>query len=119
MNNSSVKKGHMIRSDEANRRMWAMLSDVSNQVDWPVNGTMRKMPKEDWKDVFTAGLLKEQRIAQGLEGGFVMLGCRTRDKSRAWMTKMIDLIMHFGDSRGVKWSDPELVQMLKHYEVIE
>jgi len=38
------------RSLQANARMWAMLADISRQVNW--HG--RKLTSEEWKHVFTA-----------------------------------------------------------------
>lgn len=95
------------RSDAQNRHLWAALTDVANQVEWPVNGRLVKMPPRDWKDVFTAALHREQRIAQGLEGGFVMLGQRTSRMSVQEMSDLLALISAFGDERGVKWSEPD------------
>lgn len=40
------------RSLEQNRRLWAMLTDVSKQVNW----YGRKLTPENWKDVLTAAL---------------------------------------------------------------
>ncbi len=98
-----------IRSAEANARMWCRLEDVSRQVDWSVNGKMGKLSKEDWKDIFSAELGKEQRIAQGLSGGFVLLGMRTSKLKKREMMDLILIIEAFGAERGVTWSDPQVV----------
>lgn len=94
------------RTLDQNARMWAMLADLSDQVEWPVNGRMGLLAKEDWKDVLTAALEHDQRIAQGIEGGFVILGRRTSRMNKRRMSDLIELIRHFGDSRGVQWSEP-------------
>ena len=60
------------RSTEQNARMWAMLTDVSRQVDW----YGRKLKPEEWKHVFSASL-KKQDVVPGLDGGFVVLGLST------------------------------------------
>ena len=96
------------RNIEQNDKMWAMLTDLSEQVDWPVDGRMGKLTKEDWKDIMTAGLERDQRVTQGIEGGFVILGRHTSRMSKRKMAELIDLIQHFGDSREVVWSDPKL-----------
>ena len=96
-----------IRSWEQNERMWAMLTDLSDQVQWPVNGLMKYIGKEDWKHVLTAGLEQGQRIAQGIEGGFVVLGISTSRMSKKRMSALIELAQFFGDQRGVKWTDPK------------
>lgn len=94
------------RNAEQNDRMWAMLADLSRQVDWQVNGALVKLPPEDWKIILSASLKREQRIAQGVDGGFVMLGERTSKMSKRQMSELIELIQFFGDSRQVIWSDP-------------
>ena len=64
------------RSVEQNKRLWATLRDVSEQVVW--HGM--KLDSEDWKHVFTAAL-KGQRSAPGINGGFVVLGQPAHDCS--------------------------------------
>lgn len=95
------------RNLEQNAKLWAMLADISGQVEWPVNGQMQLMSKEDWKDVMTSGLEQGQRVAQGVEGGFVMLGSHTSRMSKKRMAQLIELIQFFGDSRGVRWTAPK------------
>ena len=96
-----------IRTAEQNEKMWAMLTDLSEQVQWPVNGLMQYISKEDWKHVLTAGLEHGQRIAQGIEGGFVVLGTSTSRMSKKRMSALIELAQFFGDQRGVRWTDPK------------
>ena len=62
------------------------------------------MSKEDWKDVLTANWKREQRIAQGIDGGIVMLGQRTSKMTMAQMSELIELMYAFGAERGVIWS---------------
>ena len=94
------------RTLEQNALMWAMLGDISAQVQWPVDGKMSYMPSEDWKDVMSAGLRKEQRIAQGMDGGFVILGMRTSKMKVKEVIDLIDLLTAFGTEHNVIWSDP-------------
>jgi hypothetical protein len=105
----------MTRSQEQNRRMWAMLNDVSRQVLWPVDGRTVKMDAEDWKHVFTAALKKHQRVAAGIDGGFVILGQSTKSMTIAEMGDLMTLIECFGAERGVEWSDPNWQSMAKEY----
>ena len=56
-----------VRSDAQNRRMWAMLRDISRQVEW----YGQKLEDADWKHVFSAAV-EQQRAVPGLNGGFVM-----------------------------------------------
>lgn len=96
-----VKAYRDTRSNEQNRRLWAMLRDVSQQVNWYGN----HLKDHEWKDVFTASL-KQQRAVPGIDGGFVVLGSPTSKMTIAEMTELIELMMAFGCERGVMWSDP-------------
>lgn len=100
------------RDLDQNAAMWAALHDIAAQVEWPVLFDSRvqltKMDAEDWKNVMTAGLSRQQRMAQQIDGGgYVLLGLRTSRFSRKRMGELLELIRYFGDSRGVKWSAPK------------
>ncbi len=88
------------RSLEANAKMWAMLTEVSQQVVW--HG--QKLSKEEWKDVFTAAL-KRQKVVPGIDGGFVVLGSSTSKMSVEEMSALIELMMAFGAQQGVEFAD--------------
>lgn len=91
------------RSLEQNARMWAMLDDVSAQVDW----YGKKLSNEDWKTVFTASL-RNTRVVPTIDGdGFVPLGLSTSKMSVAEMAALMGLIEAFGAQRGVVFSLPE------------
>jgi hypothetical protein len=96
------------RSVTANRKMWAMLNDLARQVHWPVDGVSQLLDAEDWKHVMSAGLKKHQRVAAGIEGGFVILGQHTSKFTVGEMNDLITLMTAFGAERGVIFSDPEL-----------
>lgn len=96
------------RNLESNAAMWAALTEIARQVQWPVDGKMQYLSPEDWKDILTAGLRREQRVAQGIEGGFVMLGSRTSRMSQREMGELIELIHAFGAEHGVVFSVPEI-----------
>lgn len=93
------------RSTEQNARMWALLTDVSRQVDW----YGQKLTAEEWKDVFSASL-KKQKAVPGLDGGFVILGQRTSKMSIREMGDLMTLIEAFGAERGVRFSAPEWME---------
>lgn len=90
------------RSSEQNRRMWAMLGEVSAQVNW--HG--QKLTSEEWKDVFSASL-KRQSVVPGLDGGFVVLGQRTSAMTVAEMSELQELIEAFGAQQGVRFSQEQ------------
>jgi len=85
------------RSDAQNRRLWAMLGEVSKQVDW----YGQKMSAEDWKTMFTAAL-KRERVVPGINGGFVVLGQSTSKMTKAEMCELQELIEAFAAEREVK-----------------
>ena len=82
------------RSLEQNARLWAMLSEVSRQVDW----YGKRLSPEDWKDVFSASL-KQLSVVPNLDGtGFVALGMRTSHMSKSEFSDLMELIAAFGSS---------------------
>jgi len=93
------------RSDAQNRRLWAMLRDISEQVNWHGN----TLTDEEWKDVFTAAL-KRQRVVPGLDGGFVVCGQRTSKMTKAEMSELQELMEVFGAQQGVKFKAQEGVE---------
>lgn len=93
------------RNTSQNAKLWAMLSEVSRQVDW----YGRKLTPENWKHVFTASLSK-QDVVPGIDGGFVVLGKSTSSMSKREFGELIELIMAFGAERGVKFSEVEYAQ---------
>ena len=66
------------RTLDQNAAQWPILDAFAKQKQWPVNGQMCWITAEEWKDVLTAAFKNEQvRLAQGIDGGVVMLGRRT------------------------------------------
>jgi hypothetical protein len=91
------------RSPDQNARMWAMLTDISQQVKW--YGT--KLTPDDWKDVFSASLRKA-RVVPTIDGdGFVPLGMRTSQMTKTEFGALMDLIEAFGAERGVVFHERE------------
>ena len=102
-----VEEAKSRRSLDQNAKLWACLSDISRQVEWPVDGKSQLLEPEEWKEILTAGLKKSQRVAAGVEGGFVMIGTRTSRMTVAEMAELIEFIQWFGAERGVQWSVTE------------
>jgi NinB protein len=90
------------RSSEQNRRLWAMLAEISKQVEW----YGRKLSPEDWKHVLSASL-KKQDAVPGIDGGFVVLGLSTSKMTKGEMADLQTLIEAFGAQKGVKFSAME------------
>lgn len=99
----SVSLESETRSSAQNRMMWSCLADVARQVEW--HGL--RLSKEDWKDMVTAAL-RQQRVTPGINGGFVVLGQRTRKMTIAEMVELIDFLHAFGAEKDVKWSPTSL-----------
>lgn len=92
------------RSLDQNSRMWAMLTEVSRQVQW--HGV--KLRPDDWKLVFMDGLKRELRLVPNIDGnGFVNLGRSSSDLSKAEMSDLIELVFQFGANHGVKFLDDQ------------
>lgn len=90
------------RTLQANAAMWALLADISRQVEW----YGEKLTPEDWKHVFSS-CLRKQRSVPGIEGGFVVLGARTSRMSKEEMSDLLELMHAFAAERDVKLSAPK------------
>lgn len=96
----SVVIGPKTRTLEQNARLWALLRDIANQVDWHGN----RLTEDEWKDVFTAAL-KRQKVVPGIDGGFVVIGARTSKMNKREVSDLMELISAFGADHDVKWGD--------------
>ncbi|AXF52907.1 MAG: NinB protein [Bacteriophage sp.] len=84
------------RSDAMNRRMWSMLNDVSEQVEWYGH----YLSPEEWKCIFTASW-KKSRSVPGIDGGLVVCGLSTSDMTNAEMSELMSLMEAFGANNEV------------------
>ena len=99
----TIQEVKSLRNLEQNAKMWAMLTDIAEQLDW----YGQKLSKEDWKDVFTAAL-KRLKVVPGIDGGFVVIGAHTSKMSIAEMAELIEFAMAFVCQHGVRWKDYEI-----------
>lgn len=91
------------RTIPQNDKMWAILTEISQQVVW----YGQKLPAEDWKDIFTASLRKA-RVVPGIDAGsFVPLGMRTSDMSKDELAMLIELMQAFAAEQGVTLKEPD------------
>lgn len=91
----------LTRTLEQNAKLWAMLTEISRQVNW--HG--QKLSQDDWKNVFSSAL-NQQRVVPNLDNnGFVVLGKSTSRMTVAEMKEMIELMHAFGAESGVNFSD--------------
>ena len=105
---ADAPEGYVIRIDEPTRNLeqnallWVLLSEFARQLVWPVNGAMVKLEPEEWKDILTAAYRQEsQRIAQGLNGGMVMLGMRTSKMGKRQFGEFVEFVQSVAADRGV------------------
>ena len=91
------------RSLEQNARLWAMLADISKQVEWYGH----RLTPDEWKDVFSAAM-KRTKVVPGLDGGFVVCGQSTSKMTIAEMCEMQELMEAFGAQKGVRFTAQEV-----------
>lgn len=90
------------RSLPQNDRMWALLTEIAQQV--PYHGL--KLTPDDFKLLFLDGLKREVRMVPNLDGnGFVSLGRSSSDLSKDEMSDLMTLIEAFGAEHGVVFHD--------------
>lgn len=90
------------RNTAQNAAQWPILEAFSEQLVWPVNGRMEKLTSAEWKDLLSAAFRKEQnRVAQGIDGGFVMLGQRTSTFSKKEFSDWLEFLHATAADRGV------------------
>lgn len=92
------------RTLDQNSKLWAMLTDLSEQAEW----AGKKRSTGDWKDLMTAAVKVAAGLeaVPGLEGGLMILGLHTSDLDVAEMADVITYMLKWGDEHGVVWSDP-------------
>jgi len=88
------------RTLEQNALLWALLTDLSKQINW--HG--QYLTPDEWKDVMSASL-KQQKVVPGVDGGFVVIGARTSQMGKREMSDLCELIQAFGAEHNVIWSD--------------
>ena len=104
------------RSLPQNAKLWACLQDIADQCELVINGRPQKASKEDWKQVFTAALARENRMALGLDGGVVVLGTSTSRMRKTEFSDLLEMIHAYGAEHEVHWSDPALAAFGKYPE---
>jgi hypothetical protein len=96
------------RTLEQNSAQWPILACWSKQKEWPVNGVMTKLSPEEWKIILTSAFRREAlRIAQGLDGGMVLLGARTRDFGKKEFSDWLEFLHAASAQHGIN-IEPDL-----------
>ena len=89
------------RSDDANRKMWAMLSDISR-----AQPEGRRHTAEDWKAIFMNACGWEVQFIEGLDGRPFPSGFRSSRMTKRQMADLITFIQEYGDRHLVQWTEP-------------
>lgn len=93
------------RTLEQNAKMWPMLGDISKQVEWYKNW----LTPDEWKDFFSAIILK-QKVVPNMEGsGFIAVGGSTSKMGKKMFSDLIELMYAFGSEHNVAWSEKSKV----------
>ena len=105
--NKGIKSGPFVvtlsrpkRNTKQNALLWALLGEVSQQVNW----YGQKLSPEDWKNVCTASLTKQSAVP-GIDGGVVMVGASTSKMDKQTFSNLIEVVYSFGAQQGVEFSD--------------
>ena len=100
--NTRVEFKETKRSIPQNSIMWAMLTDISMQVQH----AGFKLQPEDWKILFLNQLRGELRLVPNLDGtGLVPLGNSSSDLGKSEMSDMLELMFAYGARHGVAFQD--------------
>lgn len=92
------------RSNQANAKMWSMLTDISKAK---VDG--RNWTPETYKAAFLHSLGHQVMFAEGLDGsGPFPLGFRSSALSVSQMSDLITIMYKYGDEHGVEWKETKL-----------
>lgn len=85
-----------------NDKMWAMLTEISEQIVY--HGL--KLAPDDWKLLFLDALKREVRTVPNLDGnGIVSLGRSSSDLSREEFAGLIEIITEWGVRNGVTFTE--------------
>lgn len=97
-----VRIGAETRTEEQNRKLWPMLSDLRDQVEW-----LGEFTTEDIKLMFLNRLGVEMRFLPTLERqGMFPVGLRSSTLTKGQFSGLIELLYQNGAEYGVRWTDP-------------
>lgn len=97
-----VRVSEPTRTLDQNADQWPYLEAFASQLQWPVNGKLEWLTAEEWKDILTAAFREESvRVAQGLDGGLVMLGLRTSQMGKKEFSEWLEFLHATAAMRGV------------------
>lgn len=90
------------RSNVQNAKMWPMLQDLAEQVEYIGS----KRSKEAWKDICTVAWKDETELVMSLDGTkLIAVGLSTSSLNKKDFADLIEVIYMTGADFGVEWSD--------------
>ena len=97
------------RNSSQNAAQWPILTAWAKQRQWPINGVLTYLTREEWKDILTASFEGETspRISPGLNGGMVMLGRRTSNYSKKRFSEWLEYLNAISIEQGIKIPAPK------------
>jgi hypothetical protein len=87
------------RTDDQNRKLWAMLGDISR-----AKPDGRTHIPEVWKALFMAACGHQVAFELGLDGRPFPVGFRSSRLSKGEMADLITFVQAWGDENGVPWT---------------
>lgn len=99
------------RTNDQNRLLWAVLTDISRQVIWHE----QSLSPDDWKAILSAAW-KGQKVLLGIDGSLVVFGQSTSKLNKSEFSDLIEVIYAFGAEQGVGWTDESLAVFEKYRE---
>ena len=97
-----VSVGEIGRTLDQNSAQWPILQAIAKQVKWPVNGELVTLTPDEFKDILTAAFYNETvRLAQGWNGGVVMLGKRTSKFGKKQFSEWLEFLHAAAAQKGV------------------
>ena len=89
------------RTLDQNAKLWPMLRDLSEQIEWHGH----TLSPDEWKDFATA-TLKQQTIVPDIDGtGFIAVGGHTSNMTKRQFSDLIEILYMIGARVGVGWSE--------------
>ncbi len=99
-----VRVSEPTRSLDQNARLWAMLTDISEQCK--LNG--KQFIREDWKCIFMRACGWDVMFLPDLgDGRQFPAGFKSSKMTVGEMASLITYVSAYGDEQGVRWSEPE------------
>lgn len=91
------------RTSVQNAAMWAMLTDIAEQVEW--DGQW--LTPDDWKLLFMAELPREARMVKMISGrGYLNMNTSSSALRVAEFARLLDIISSFAAESGVRFRVP-------------